>query len=79
MTPVVNGLEQKYDSSVAFLTLNAAIGEGKAAFEAYRLPGHPSYVLLNPGGEVLWSSFGVQLEDTLEIAILDALTSLNLN
>jgi hypothetical protein len=77
MTPVVNGLEEKYNAQVIFLSLNAAFGEGKAALEAYRMPGHPSYVLLNPSGEVLWRSFGVQFEASLEAAIEDALVATN--
>jgi hypothetical protein len=79
MTPVVNGLEDKYNTRVAFVSLNAAFGEGKAALGAYQMPGHPSYVLLNPSGEVLWRSFGVVFEATLETAIEDALAATNSN
>jgi hypothetical protein len=79
MTPVVNGLEEKYNAQVVFLSLNAAFSEGKAALEAYRMPGHPSYVLLNPSGEVLWRSFGVVFEATLEAAIKDALETTRSN
>jgi hypothetical protein len=78
MTPVVNGLEAKFGSQISFRILNAGIGEGKDAFEFYRLPGHPSYVMLNPEGEILWQAFGPQSEATLETAMkeaLDALTS----
>ena len=76
MTPVVNGLEGKYSDQVTFMSLNAAFGEGKAALDAYRLPGHPSYLLLEPGGEVLWRSFGVQTEAALEAAIREAIEAL---
>ncbi len=79
MTPVVNGLEDKYNGQVTFIILNAAFGEGKAALGAYLMPGHPSYVLLNPSGEVLWRSFGVQFEAALETAIEDALVATNSN
>ncbi len=79
MTPVVNGLRDKFDGRAAFVILNAAFGEGKDAFEAYTLPGHPSYVLLNPSGEVVWRAFGPQAEATLESAIDDAMASSSSN
>ena len=75
MTPVVNGLQSQFEGQVAFIILNAAFGEGKDAFEAYKLPGHPSYVLLHPSGEVVWRAFGPQTEATLKSAIDDALAS----
>ncbi len=73
MAPVVNGLQEKYESEVEFLILNAGFGDGKEAFEHYRLPGHPSFVLLNPQGEVTWQAFGPQAEASLEAAVLEAL------
>ena len=75
MTPVVNGLEERYATRIEFRALNAGFGEGKEAFEHYRLPGHPSYVLLNPDGVVLWQAFGPQAEAAIEGALLDALES----
>ncbi len=79
MTPVVNGLREEFDGRAAFVILNAAFGEGKDAFEAYKMPGHPSYVLLNPSGEVVWRAFGPQTEATLESAIDDAIASSSSN
>ncbi len=79
MTPVVNGLQSQFEGQVAFTILNAAFGEGKDAFEAYKLPGHPSYVLLNPSGEVMWRAFGPQTDSSLESAIGDALATSNSN
>ncbi len=79
MTPVVNGLQTQFEGQVAFVILNANFGEGKDAFEAYQLPGHPSYVLLNPGGEVVWRAFGPQTDATLESALSDALASSSSN
>lgn len=73
MTPVVNGLKVEYDGSAAFLSLDAAFGEGKRAFEAYGLPGHPSFVLLDINGGVIWRAFGPQSGDTLRDAIENAL------
>ena len=79
MTPVVNGLCDEFDGRAAFVILNAAFGEGKDAFEAYKLPGHPSYVLLHPTGEVVWRAFGPQTEATLESALDDAIASSSSN
>lgn len=79
MTPVVNGLRDEFNGRAAFVILNAAFGEGKDAFEVYKLPGHPSYVLLNTSGEVVWRAFGPQTEATLESAIDDAIASSSSN
>lgn len=72
MEPVVNGLEQEFGDQVDFRKLDVN-GEGKSAFEAYRLLGHPSYVTLNIKGEVVWSSVGVKSREDLENQILLAL------
>lgn len=69
MTPVVNGLADEYGAQIEFRSLNAGIGDGQSAFNNYRLPGHPSYIILNPDGEELWRSFGPQTQDVLENAI----------
>jgi hypothetical protein len=58
MTPIVDGLEAKYEEQVDFKFLNAALGDGKRIFEFYGLPGHPSYILLSPDGDVIWRGFG---------------------
>ena len=58
MQPVVDGLETEYGDRIDFRSLDANVGEGQAAFSAYRLRGHPSYVLLNPDGDQLWIGLG---------------------
>ncbi len=58
MTPIVDGLVPEYEEQVDFKFLNAGLGDGKRIFEFYGLPGHPSYILLSPDGEVLWRGFG---------------------
>ena len=72
MEPVVNGLEQDYGDQVDFRRLDVN-GAGKSAFEAYRLLGHPSYIILNKNGEVVWSSVGEKSREDLENQILSAL------
>ena len=65
MTPVVNGLQKTYEGRLDVRQLNASLGEGRAAFAAYRLQGHPSYVILDPAGNVLWQALGPQSQQTL--------------
>jgi hypothetical protein len=72
MEPVVNGLKQDYLDQVDFRLLDVN-GEGKPAFNAYRLLGHPSYVILNPSGDVVWTSIGEKTREDLENQILSAL------
>ena len=74
MTPIVDGLEERYGSAVAFLRLDAGDdGVGQRAFQASGLPGHPGYVLLSPDGAERWRGFGQQPASALEAAILAAL------
>ncbi len=73
MTPIVSGLEEVFVENVEFRFLDAASGEGQKAFNAYRLMGHPSYVILDPAGEVLWQNIGTQAPEILESAINEAI------
>jgi hypothetical protein len=57
MEPIVDGLEKDYQEEITFIRLNAD-SDGNATFRYYNVLGHPGYVLLNPGGEVLWSGVG---------------------
>jgi mono/diheme cytochrome c family protein len=75
MTPVVNGLAEELAEVVDFRSLNAAFGEGEKAFNSYGLPGHPSYIILNPEGDVLWRGFGPQTQEALNDALTEAITS----
>jgi hypothetical protein len=58
MQPVVDRLKDTYGDQVTFLDLDAA-GDGKKAFRAGNLPGHPSYVVLRADGAEVWRGFGV--------------------
>jgi len=75
MTPVVNGLADKYETMVEFRSLNAGLGDGQSVFNSYRLPGHSSYIILKPDGEELWRGFGPQTADVLENAIAEAIAT----
>lgn len=69
---VVNELEEEYSDQIEFRSLDAN-AEGKTAFQAFMLHGHPAYVLLNPSGEVLWSGLGELPGDNIKKAIEMAL------
>lgn len=71
MWPIVDRLEQTYQDRAEFRSINAGLGQGKIAFQSYSLPGHPGYVILSPGGAVIWKGFGPQSAESLE-SILDA-------
>ena len=73
MQPIVNGLENEYIDQIEFRNLDANDAEGKQAFQAYRLLGHPSYILLNMTGEVLWTGIGEQAVEQIKIQLDAAL------
>jgi hypothetical protein len=56
------------------LRLNALDnGPGEAAFEAYGLRGHPSVVVVEPGGQVMAVHFGVVSRQDVEQSLQSAL------
>ena len=66
MQPIVDGLETEYLESVEFERINASTNEGLKIFDAYGLFGHPSYLILDETGEVLWQSVGEQTREFIE-------------
>ena len=66
MVPVVNGLEEVYSDEIEFRRIDANSTQGRPAFQYFGLQGHPSYVLLNPEGEVLWQGLGELLPEKLQ-------------
>jgi len=73
MQPIVDGLETEYRESVEFKQINASTNEGLEIFNAYSLFGHPSYLILDDTGEVLWQSVGEQPVENIESALEAAL------
>jgi hypothetical protein len=72
MQPIVDGLEEIYSDQVAFVSLDAA-GDGKAAFDASNLPGHPSFLIMQPDGEEVWRRAGVVGYADMDTVIQEAL------
>ena len=72
MAPIVDGLEASYGERVAFLRLDAA-NQGREAFVAYGLRGHPSYVIIDSSGTVQWKGVGEQARERLDEEIRQVL------
>ena len=75
MEPVVDGLEGVYDAQVEFRRIDANSPDGREIFQAYGLRGHPSFVVINPQGEVLWTGLGEQPEEMLAQALQGVLNN----
>jgi hypothetical protein len=73
MKPIVDGLETEYRGSVEFKQINASTYEGLEVFNSYALFGHPSYLILDETGEILWQSVGEQSVENIESALQTAL------
>jgi hypothetical protein len=73
MQPIVDGLENKYQETVEFKQINASTSEGLEVFNSYALFGHPSYLILDETGEILWQSVGEQPVELIESALNTAL------
>ena len=69
MAPVVNGLEEVYSGEIEFRRIDANSTEGRSVFQYFGLQGHPSYVLLDPKGDVLWQGLGEQSSEKIQAAI----------
>lgn len=73
MEPVVNGLEEKYQDQIEFRRIDANSPEGKSAYQAYNLLGHPAFTLLNQQGELLWKGLGEQSSQDLEEKLISVM------
>lgn len=70
MEPVVDGLEEKHQNQIEFRRIDALSPEGKSAYQAYNLLGHPAFIILNQQGELLWKGLGEQSSQDLENQLL---------
>lgn len=75
MEPVVGRLEEIYAGDIEFQRIDANSKDGKAIFQAYRLLGHPSFLVIDPGGEVLWTGLGEQSEEALGQILQDLIAN----
>ena len=72
MEPIVNGLEEEFEGQMAFDRRNAITEEGKAVMTAFGLRGHPSFVIVSPEGERLWSFAGFIDEEALRSQLVQS-------
>lgn len=73
MHPVVSGLDEKYGERVAVAGIDYYADENAALVREHRVPGHPTFVVLSPDGEVAGQFVGGTSAAALEAAILKAL------
>ena len=73
MQPIVDGLESEYSDLIEFRDLDANTDEGDQAFRAYNLLGHPSYIVLNSTGKILWRGVGEQTSAQIKLQLDSAL------
>jgi len=58
MQPIVNGLQTEYNDRMLFERIDANSDVGQQRMRDYGLRGHPSYVITDAEGGVLWSATG---------------------
>jgi hypothetical protein len=74
MQPIVNGIQSEFDEQIEIVSLNAADGaEGQAAFEFYGIRGHPTVMLIEPGGATAWTRTGFITQEELEQELQEVL------
>lgn len=66
MTPIVDGIEEKFGTQLAVRRVNAAVGDGPEIMSRYRLPGHPTVLIFDEAGKEVQRLLGVQPAATVE-------------
>ncbi len=73
MTPIVNGLEAEYGERIAFQHLDVDEPEGRLAARAYQVRGHPTIIMIDPQGDILWKRPGVLSREEIVNAVETAI------
>lgn len=47
MTPVVDGLQQRYESTITFVRVDAGAGDARSVLESLRVRGHPAIIIFD--------------------------------
>lgn len=71
MTPIVDGIEQKYGDEIAVKRINADVGEGPTIMRAYRIQGHPTTLVFDKKGQEVQRLLGPQPSKIVE-KVLDS-------
>jgi hypothetical protein len=61
----VDGLEQQFSEQIAVQRINAEVGNGPEIMKAYRIPGHPVIMLIDPAGNETRRLIGPQTKEAL--------------
>ena len=69
MQPIVNGLEEEYGEDFTFDRVDANLEPGRTLLRTYGLRGHPSYAIVDPEGDLLWSATGILANEALAAEI----------
>lgn len=75
MSPIVDGLEQKYKDRIAVKRVNADVGDGPTIMRAYRIQGHPTTLIFDHQGQEVQRFFGPQPSETVEAVLDDTITA----
>ncbi|MCO6453064.1 MAG: thioredoxin family protein [Caldilineales bacterium] len=73
MKPIVDGLESDYGDRIVFERLNVDEPDGRVAAQTYRVRGHPTIVIVDSKGDVVWNRVGVIPTADLMAAIENAM------
>ena len=69
MTPIVDGIEEKYKGQLAVKRVNANEGNGPQIMETYNIPGHPVTLLFDSSGKEIHRIVGPATVENIEIAV----------
>ena len=75
MTPIVDGLVEKYQAEVVTKRINANEGEGPGIMRAYGIRGHPTVLIFDRQGREVARFSGPQPAETIEKMLEEALQS----
>jgi thioredoxin-like negative regulator of GroEL len=69
MSPIVDGLEEKYGHQLVVKRFNANEGDGRAIMRDYRIPGHPAILIFNRQGQEVQRFAGPQPVEAVEAVL----------
>ena len=69
MTPIVDGVEEKYKGQLAIKRINANEGDGPLIMEEYNIPGHPVTLLFDRTGKEVRRFVGPDTIENIELAV----------
>lgn len=75
MEPIVDGLENNFSGEAEFRRVDANSVEGQNILSTYQLLGHPSYLLLDMDGSILWKGLGVMSGEEIARSLREALAN----